>query len=150
MKKLYKLDKLSVLGIVLISILMTVIEMIVSDPNVSQMPQMGKWLKLLLYVIGAVVSFAIGYWLFTLLLRNNDNYKVKLVINLAIGLAIEAVLITIIYLIAKKTNVWVNGIAGVLGFGTLALLNWKFLEVPQSDKIKVSVLTGIWFVLALF
>lgn len=150
MKKLYKLDKLSVLGIVLISILMTVIEMIVSDPNVAQMPQMGKWLKLLLYVISAVVSFAIGYWLFTLLLRNNDNYKVKLVINLAIGLTIEAVLITIIYLIAKKTNVWVNGIAGVLGFGTLALLNWKFLEVSQSDKIKISVLTGIWFVLALF
>ena len=150
MKKLYKLDKLSVLGIVLISILMTVIEMIVSDPNVAQMPQMGKWLKLLLYVISAVVSFAIGYWLFTLLLRNNDNYKVKLVINLAIGLTIEAVLITIIYLIAKKTNVWVNGIAGVLGFGTLALLNWKFLEVSQSDKIKISVLTGIWFILALF
>ena len=56
MKKLYKLDKLSVLGIVLISILMTVIEMIVSDPNVAQMPQMGKWLKLLLYVMRLAIG----------------------------------------------------------------------------------------------
>lgn len=150
MKNLYKMDKLSAFGVVLISIFMTVIEMIVSDPNVSEMPQMGKWLKLLLYVVGAVVAFAIGYWLYTLLLRNNDNYKITLVVNMAIGLTIVALLITIIYLIAGKTDIWVNGIAGFLGFGTLAGLNWRFLDVPQSDKIKVSVLTGIWFILSLF
>jgi len=150
MKNLYKMDKLSAFGVVLISIFMTVIEMIISDPNVSEMPQMGKWMKLLIYIVGAVVAFAIGYWLYTLLLRNNDNYKIKLAINMAIGLTIVALLITIIYLIAGKTDIWVNGIAGFLGFGTLAGLNWKFLDVPQSDKIKVSVLTGIWFILSLF
>ena len=150
MKNLYKLDRLSVFGTVLIAVLMTVIQMIVSDPNVADMPQMGKWLKLLLYVIGAIVSFAIAYWLYTLLLRSNDNYKVKLAINMAIGVFIEAILITIIYLIAGKTNIWVNGIAGVIGFGSLAALNWKFLEVSQSDKIKISVLTAIWFILTLF
>jgi len=149
MKNLYKIDKSSVWGVVLISILMEVIQMIVSDPNVADMPQMGKWLKLLMYVVGAVVAFAIGYWLYTLLLRNNDNYKIKLAINMAIGLTIVAFLVTIIYLIAGKTNVWVNGIAGFIGFGTLAGLNWRFLEVSQSDKIKISVLTGIWFILSL-
>lgn len=150
MKNLYKLDRLSVLGTVLISILMTVIQMIISDPNVADMPQMGKWLKLLLYVVGAVVAFAIAYWLFTLLLRNNDNYKAKLVINMAIGLTIETALIIIVFLIAGKTNIWANGIAGVIGFGTLAGLNWKYLEISQSDKIKISVLTAIWFILTLF
>lgn len=150
MKKLYKLDKLSVFGVFLVSIFMTVIEMIISDPNVSSMPQMGKWLKLLIYCVGALVTFGIGYWLFTLLLRNNDNYKTTLIVNMAIGLTIVALLIAVIYLIAGKTNIWVNGIAGFIGFGTLAGLNWKFLEVPQSDKIKVSVLTGICFILSLF
>lgn len=150
MKKLYKLDKLSVFGVFLVSIFMTVIEMVISDPNVSSMPQMGKWLKLLIYFVGALVTFGIGYWLFTLLLRNNDNYKTALIVNMAIGLTIVALLIAVIYLIAGKTNIWVNGIAGFIGFGTLAGLNWKFLEVPQSDKIKISVLTGIWFILSLF
>lgn len=150
MKNLYKLDRLSILGTVLISILMTVIRMIVSDPNVADMPQMGKWMKLLIYIVGAVVAFAIAYWLFTLLLRNNDNYKNRLAVNLAIGLTIEAGLVIIVYLIAGKTNIWANGIAGLIGFGTLAGLNWKFLEVPQSDKIKISVLTAIWFLLTLF
>ena len=149
MKNLYKLDRLSVLGIILISIFMNVVRMIVSDPNIGGMPQMGKWLKLLIFLIGAVIVYAVAYWLFSLLLRNNDNYKVKLIINMAIGLTIEALLVTIVYLIAGKTNIWVNGIAGVLGFGTLAGLNWKFLEVSQSDKIKVSVLTAIWFILSL-
>jgi len=68
---------------------------------------------------------------------------------MAIGLTIDAILIIIIFLIAGKTNVWGNGIAGFIGFGTLGILNWHFLEVSQSDKIKISVLTGIWFVLAL-
>lgn len=149
MKNLYKLDRLSIFGAVLISILIEVIQMIVSDPNVGEMPQMGKWLKLLIYAIGAVVSFAIAYGLFTLLLKNNDNYKNKLLINLAIGVSINAILLIIIFLIAGKTNVWVNAIAGLIGFGTLGALNWKFIEAPQSDKIKISVLTCIWFVLAL-
>lgn len=150
MKNLYKLDRLSVFGAALISILMVIIEMIVSDPNVADMPQMGKWLKLVIYAVGAVLGFLIAYWLFTLLLRNNDNYKTTLIVNMAIGLTIEALLITIIYLIAGKTNIWVSGISGLIGFGTLAGLNWKFLQVPQSDKIKISVLTGIWFILTLF
>lgn len=150
MKKLYKLDRLSVLGVALISIWMVVIEMIISDPNVTDMPQMGKWLKLVIYLIGAVIAFAIAYGLFNLLLKNNDNYKNTLVVNMAIGLTIEAVLITIIYLIAGKTNVWVSGVSGVIGFGILAGLNWRFLNVPQSDKIKISVLTAIWFLLTLF
>lgn len=149
MKNLYKLDKLSVFGIILMSILMSVIQMIVSDPNIGDMPQMGKWLKLLIYVVGAVVAFAIGYWLYTILLRNNAGYKASLAINVAIGLTIVSLLVTIIYLIAGKTNVWVNGIAGFIGFGVLGTLNWKFLEVSQSDKIKISVLTGIWFILSL-
>lgn len=150
MKNLYKLDRLSVLGTVLISILIQVIQMILTDPNVSEMPQMGKWLKLLIYVIGAVLAFAIAYWLFNLLLKNNDNYKAKLAINMAIGLTIEACLMIIVFLIAGKTNVWIKGIVGVIGFGSLVGLNWKFLEVSQSDKIKISVLTAIWFILTLF
>ncbi|MFC6176790.1 hypothetical protein ACFQAV_08045 [Companilactobacillus huachuanensis] len=150
MKNLYKLDRLSVLGAVLISILVQVIQVILADPNVSDMPQMGKWLKLLIYIIGAAITFAIGYWLFTLLLKNNDNYQVKLAINMAIGLTIESALLIIAFLIAGKTNIWIKGVSGVIGFGTLAGLNWKFLEVPQSDKIKISVLTAIWFVLTLF
>ncbi len=150
MKNLYKLDRLSVFGTVLISILMIIIKTIVSDPNIAGMPQMGKWLKLLSYVLGAVVGVAIIYGLFNLLLRNNDNYKTKLLINLAIGLTIQAGLVVITYLIAGKTNIWANAIAGIIGFGTLAGLNWKFLEVSQSDKIKVSVLTAIWFILTLF
>ncbi|WP_338232185.1 hypothetical protein [Companilactobacillus muriivasis] len=150
MKNLYKLDRLSVLGTVLISILIQVIQMILTDPNVSEMPQMGKWLKLLIYVIGAVLAFAIAYWLFNLLLKNNDNYKAKLVINMAIGLTIEACLMIIVFLIAGKTNIWIKGIVGVIGFGSMAGLNWKFLEVSQSDKIKISVLTAIWFILTLF
>jgi len=150
MKNLYKLDRLSVLGTVLISILIQVIQMILTDPNVSEMPQMGKWLKLLIYVIGAVLAFAIAYWLFNLLLRNNDNYKAKLAINMAIGLTIESCLMIIVFLIAGKTNVWIKGIVGVIGFGSMVGLNWKFLEVSQSDKIKISVLTAIWFILTLF
>lgn len=150
MKNLYKLDRLSVLGTVLISILIQVIQMILTDPNVSEMPQMGKWLKLLIYVIGVVLAFAIAYWLFNLLLKNNDNYKAKLVINMAIGLTIEACLMIIVFLIAGKTNIWIKGIVGVIGFGSMAGLNWKFLEVSQSDKIKISVLTAIWFILTLF
>jgi len=150
MKNLYKLDRLSVLGTVLISILIQIIQMILTDPNVSEMPQMGKWLKLLIYVIGAVLAFAIAYWLFNLLLKNNDNYKAKLVINMAIGLTIEACLMIIVFLIAGKTNIWIKGIVGVIGFGSMAGLNWKFLEVSQSDKIKISVLTAIWFILTLF
>ncbi|ALB29904.1 hypothetical protein [Companilactobacillus heilongjiangensis] len=150
MKNLYKLDRLSVLGTVLISILIQVIQMILTDPNVSEMPQMGKWLKLLIYVIGAVLAFAIAYWLFNLLLKNNDNYKAKLIINMAIGLTIEACLMIIVFLIAGKTNIWIKGIVGVIGFGSMAGLNWKFLEVSQSDKIKISVLTAIWFILTLF
>lgn len=149
MKNLYKLDRLSVLGIILISIFMNVIRMMVADPDIGSMPQMGKWLKLLIFVIGAVIVYAVAYWLFSLLLRSNDNYQVKLIVNMAIGLTIEALLVTIVYLIAGKTNIWVNGIAGVIGFGTLAGLNWKFLEVSQSDKIKISVLTAIWFILSL-
>ncbi|KRO00046.1 hypothetical protein [Companilactobacillus kimchiensis] len=149
MKNLYKIDKLSALGVILISIFMEVIQMIVSDPDVANMPQMGKWLKLLIYVVGSVLSFAIGYWVFTLLLRNNDNYKLKLIVNIAIGLTIDALLIIIVVLIAGKTDIWANGIAGVIGFGALAALNWRFLEVSQSDKIKISVLTAIWFILTL-
>jgi hypothetical protein len=149
MKNLYKMDGLTALGTILISIFMTVIQMIVSDPSAASMPQMGKWLKLLIYVVGAVVTFAIAYWLFTLLLKNNDNYKIKLVINMAIGLTIVALLVTVVYLIAGKTNIWVSGLAGFIGFGSMAALNWKFLEVSQSDKIKISVLTCIWFLLSL-
>lgn len=150
MKNLYKLDKLSVFGIFLISFFMTVIQMIVSDPDIGNMPQMGKWLKLVIFAVGTLVAFLIGYWLFSLLLRNNSNYKTALIINMAIGLTIVALLEVIIHLIAGKSNIWVNGVAGFLGFGTLAGLNWKFLAVPQSDKIKISVLTGIWFILSLF
>ena len=120
MKNLYKLDRLSVLGTVLISILIQVIQMILTDPNVSEMPQMGKWLKLLIYVIGVVLAFAIAYWLFNLLLKNNDNYKAKLVINMAIGLTIEACLMIIVFLIAGKTNIWIKGTVGVIGFGSMA------------------------------
>lgn len=150
MKNLYKLDKLSVFGIFLISFFMTVIQMIVSDPDIGNMPQMGKWLKLVIFAVGTLVAFLIGYWLFSLLLRNNSNYKTALIVNMAIGLTIVALLEVIIHLIAGKSNIWVNGVAGFLGFGTLAGLNWKFLAVPQSDKIKISVLTGIWFILSLF
>lgn len=149
MKNLYKIDRITTLGVILISIFMSVIQMIVSDPSVADMPQMGKWLKLLVYFVGAIVGFAIMYWLYTLLLRNNDNYKLKLIVNMAIGLTVKAILVTIIYLIAGKTNVWVNGIAGFIGFGSLAGLNWMTLQISQSDKIKISVLTAIWFVLAL-
>jgi len=150
MKNLYKLDKLSVVGMFLIYFFMTVINMIISDPEVSEMPQMGKWLKLGMYAIGALVGFAIVYLIFSLLLKNNSNYKTTLVINMAIGMAIEALLLAVIYLIAGKTNVWVNGIAGFIGFGSLGLLNWKYLAAPQSDRIKASVFTGILFILALF
>jgi len=129
---------------------MTVISMIVSDPNVSEMPQMGKWLKLLMYAVGTLIGFTIAYWIYILLLKNNSNYKVTLIINMVIGMSIEALLLTIIYLIAGKTNVWVSGIAGFIGFGSLGALNWRYLEVPQSDKIKVSVFTGILFILTLF
>lgn len=149
MKNLYKIDRITTLGVILISIFMSVIQMIVSDPSVADMPQMGKWLKLLVYFVGAIVGFIIMYWLYTLLLRNNDNYKLKLIVNMAIGLTVKAILVTIIYLIAGKTNVWVNGIAGFIGFGSLAGLNWMTLQISQSDKIKISVLTAIWFVLAL-
>jgi len=149
MKNLYKLDKLSTFGIILISVLVKIIQMMISDPNVSGMPSMGKWLKLLMYAVGSVVAFAIMYWLFSLLLKNDANYQNRLAINMAIGLTILSVLFIIIYLIAGKTNIWVSGIAGFLGLGTLAGLNWKFLEVSQSDKIKISVLTAILFVLSL-
>lgn len=150
MKTLYKLDKLSVFGIFLISFFMTVIQMILADQEIGSMPQMGKWLKLLIYVLGSLLTFGIGYWLFTVLLKNNDHYKTPLIINMAIGLTIVACLIALIYLIAGKSNIWVNGLASLIGFGTLGGLNWHFLEVPQSDKIKISILTGIWFILSLF
>lgn len=150
MKRLYELDKVSRFGIFLIYFFMTVASMLVTDSNLSQMPAMGKYLKLVLFALGALIIFAVIYGLFVLLLKNNNNYKPALLVNMALCLALDGLLSAIVYLIAGKSNIWVNGVAGFLGFGTLAGLNWKFLAVPQSDKIKISVLTGIWFILSLF
>lgn len=149
MKRLYELDKVSHVGIFLIYFFMAVIELLVSDSNLSEMPAMGKYLKLLLFALGALIVFGIAYGLFNLLLRNNNNYKNTLLVNMSLCLALDALLSAIVYLIAGKTNVWVNGIVGFISLGGLGFLNWKTLEVPQSDKIKITVLTAIMFVVSL-
>lgn len=150
MKRLYELDKASHFGIFLIYFFMTVASMLVTDSNLSQMPTMGKYLKLVLFAVGALVIFAIIYGLFVLLLKNNSNYKPALLVNMSLCLALGGLLSAIVYLIAGKSNIWVNGIVGFISLGGLALLNWKTLEVPQSDKVKITVLAAIVFVLSLF
>ncbi|AUI72251.1 hypothetical protein [Companilactobacillus alimentarius] len=149
MKKLYKLDRISVLGIFLIYLFMTIIKMLVADQNVAEMPQMGRYLKLGIFALVALIAFGVFYWVYTLLLKNNDHYKVTLLVNMSLCLAFVALLGTIVYLIAGKTNIWVSGIVGAIGFGGLGLLNWESLDVPQADKIKISVLTVIGFILTL-
>lgn len=149
MKRLYELDKVSRIGIFLMYFFMTVISMLVNDSNLSQMPVMGKYLKLAIFALGALIVFGIFYGLFNLLLKNNNNYKKPLLINMSLCLFLDALLSVIVCLIAGKTNVWVNGIVGFISLGGLALINWTTLDVPQSDKIKISVLTAIMFVVLL-
>ncbi|WP_125569143.1 hypothetical protein [Companilactobacillus insicii] len=152
MKKLYKLDGWTLFAMFLILAFSELIQMFLSNQNISSAPAMGKALELGMYLLTIIIGFAIYYGVMYLVLNNNETGFQKIIfVNIVIGLVVAAILSIIAGLIAGKAlNIWIKIVIGLIGNGLIAWTNWKELKISQSSKIKISVWTAICFVVSLF
>jgi len=151
MKNLYKLDRVTLVAVFLVYAFSEITAMFLSNKNLSSAPSVGKWMELGIYTVALIISFVIYYGVMYFILKNNESdFQTTIFVNIAIGLTVIAILAIIAGLVTDKSlNIWTKGIFGLLGNGLTAALNWKYLNVSQASKIKVSVLTVIYFVISL-
>lgn len=149
MKNLYKLDRLTLFALFLIYAFSEIIAMFLANKTASA-PTTGKLMELGMYTAGLIIGFGIYYGIMYLILNSNESdFQKTIFVNIALGLIVVALLSSIIGAITDKSlNIWVKVIVGLLGNGLTAALNWKYLNVSQSSKIKVSVLSAISFIVS--
>ncbi|WP_125714304.1 hypothetical protein [Companilactobacillus kedongensis] len=150
MKKLYGLDKVSLVGIFLIYFFLDIITLFLGDKNISGAPMAAMKFKFLIFAIEATVAFAILYGISYLLLKNTKADMKVVFINTTIGLAVTSILSSLAFIIiSKDASIWQKLIIGIIGAGSMIWLNWKNLKVDQSNKIKITIWNVIWFVISI-
>ncbi|APX71674.1 hypothetical protein M5C72_00555 [Companilactobacillus allii] len=144
MKNLYRLDRLTLFALFLIYAFSGITAMVLAN---EATPEMGRVMELVVYVVGLIIGFVIYYGIMYLILKNSEfDFQKTIFVNIAIGLIVVALLSGIVGAITNKgLNIWVKVIVGLLGNGLTIALNWKYLQVSQSSKIKVSILSVLSF-----
>jgi hypothetical protein len=145
MKKLYKIDSLSVFGIILIYFFSTILNRMISFKNFKYMPLQGKMLEIMMFAIPAIIVIAIAYAVFYVLLRSTEvEFKKTVLINVSLGLFVLNILSMILFLIlGHDLNIAIRIIISIIGNGITAGLNWMYLDISRSDKIKISIWSAI-------
>ncbi|MFC6323201.1 hypothetical protein [Companilactobacillus baiquanensis] len=150
MKKLYRLDKVSLIGVFLIYCFLEIITLFLGDKKLAGAPAAAMKFKFLIFAVEAILIFVVLYGIFYLLLKNTPADKKALFVNVVLGLAVTSILSSIIFaFITKDTNIWQKVVTGIVGSGLMIWLNWKNLKIDQANKIKITIWNVIWLVLSI-
>ncbi|MFD1418895.1 hypothetical protein [Companilactobacillus keshanensis] len=150
MKKLYGLDKISLVGIFLIYFFLEIITLFLGDKNISGAPMAAMKFKILIFALEAVISIAILYGISYFLLKNTKADMKAVFVNTVVGLVVTSILSSLAFiLITKDASIWQKSIIGIIGAGSMIWLNWKNLKIDQSNKIKITIWNVIWFVISI-
>ncbi|KRK63970.1 hypothetical protein FC72_GL000855 [Companilactobacillus tucceti DSM 20183] len=150
MKKIYDLDKVSLVGIFLMYFFLEIIMLFLGDKNMVGAPAAAMKFKFFIFAIKAILSFAVFYGIFYLLLKNTKADMRVVFVNIIVGLVVTSILSSLVFaFISKDANILYRIITGAIGFGLMMWLNWKNLKIDQTNKIKITVWNVIWFVLSI-
>ena len=150
MKKLYGLDKVSLFGIFLIYFLSAMIASVARFKYVVKMPAVVDKFKLPLAVVATLVIFLIIYGVYNLLLKKTEvDFKPTIIVNMSLSLALVQLVNGLIIILTKADlNHWLGMAIFAVGYLLLLGLNWLFLPLERTDKIKISVWTVICLVVS--
>jgi hypothetical protein len=98
-----------------------------------------------MFAIPAIIVIAIAYAVFYVLLRSTEvEFKKTVLINVSLGLFVLNILSMILFLIlGHDLNIAIRIIISIIGNGITAGLNWMYLDISRSDKIKISIWSAI-------